>query len=55
MKAPAGDGAALSISGPKVSLKLFISSVEELLARAREAERQGIELPEFVNQSKAQF
>lgn len=53
MKVPAGDEGAFSLSGPIVPLKRFISCLDELLAWARDAERQGIELPQFVNQLKS--
>jgi ParB family transcriptional regulator, chromosome partitioning protein len=48
IKIAAGDKGTLSLSGPKVPLKLFISSLEELLARAREAEQQGTEFSAFA-------
>lgn len=53
MKVVAGDEGTFSLSGPMVALKRFISSLEELLTRARDAERQGIELPEFVKRSNS--
>jgi ParB family chromosome partitioning protein len=53
MKIASGNEGKFSLSGPIVPLKRFISSLEDLLARARDAERQGTDFSEFVNQSKS--
>ncbi|MEW4569541.1 ParB/RepB/Spo0J family partition protein [Tautonia sp. JC769] len=49
-----GDGRAVSVSGEELDLEAFITTLEEVLARARKARNQGIEVATFVKMLRDQ-